>query len=279
MTLKFYKPVTPGTRGRVGVSRVGLWSGSPFKALCEGMSNTGGRNSQGRITSRHRVSKHRKVYRNISFSRKFLDGISCQVVRIEYDPNRNAHIALLSYYMENIKKHCYIIAPEGIKAGDVIQTNYSGRTEDLKPGNCMRLRDIPNNLSIHCLELKIGKGASLARSAGTSVQILGNDEKGRVLIRLASGETKAVHKNCTACIGVVSNSDHANIVLGKAGASFNRGRRPHVRGIAMNPVDHPNGGRANGGTHFASPTGVCAKGYKTRRNKRTSHTIIKKRSK
>lgn len=278
MRLKYYKPTSPGVRGRVGIDRSGLHKGSPFKSLTLGVSNTGGRNAQGRITTDHRRSSCRKVLRKVLFARQSLDGLVATVVRIEYDPNRSGHIALLKYLDKGTEKHAYILSPNGLAVGDRVETSYSGRVE-YNPGNCMKLRYIKEGSVVYNVESKIGKGACYARAAGTFAQVRGVDEFGMVIVELSSGEVKRIHKECAACIGVVSNADHSNIVLGKAGASFWRGRRPRVRGIAMNPVDHPNGGRANGGTHFRSPSGVYAKGGKTRTNKRTDFTIIKGRKK
>lgn len=278
MSLKRYKPCTPGLRGKVGIDRSHLWKGSPFKLLTEGYASSGGRNNQGRITIRHRINANKKVYRKICFKRHLLDEVVCEVVRIEHDPNRSAHIALLKYVKNDKEEHVYIIAPKDVQIGQKIETSSSKRI-DYIPGNAMKLEYIKDGTIINCLEIKIGKGASLARSAGSFAQVLGKDEQGRIIVKLSSGELKTINKNCFATIGYVSNVDHKNIVLGKAGASFWRGRRPSVRGIAMNPVDHHNGGRANGGTHFASPEGLCAKGKRTRRNKRTQLTIVRRRSK
>ncbi len=277
MALKLYKPYTKSIRQRIDIDRSGLWKGSPFKSLTVGMASTGGRNNNGHITSRHRAAFHRKVYREVSFDRRFLDGVSAQVVRIEYDPNRTAHIALVQYEKDGALKHAYVLAPEGVKQGDVLETTCSQTNKiDFKPGNCMPIGMIKDGTSVHNVELKIGAGGVLARAAGAFAQVLGQDI-GKVILRLSSGELRYVNKNCLATVGVLSNVDHANEVLGKAGRNVWRGRRPHVRGIAMNPVDHPNGGRANGGMHFMSPTGVCAKGLRTRTNKRTSKDIIKRR--
>lgn len=276
MSLKYYKPTSPGLRGRIGIDRSFLHKGSPKKSLVFGVANKGGRNSQGRITTDHRCSKHRKVLRVVCFNRKDLDGITAVVERLEYDPNRTAHLALLRYEKEGKTNYSYILAPKNLKVGDNISTSYSGRVE-YSAGNCMKLKHIKEGTIVYAVESKIGKGACYARSAGTSAQVKGQDDSGMIIVALSSGEMKKIHKECTAWIGSVSNEEHSNIVLGKAGASFYRGRRPRVRGIAMNPVDHPNGGRANGGTHFKSPTGVYSKGGKTRTNKRTSFTIIKGR--
>lgn len=274
--IKRYKPTTSSIRQKVNVDRTHLWKGSPLKSLSEGVAHTGGRNNQGRITVRYKTSHMRKVLRTVLFKRYQLDGITAEVVRIEYDPNRSAHLALLKYNKDNKEEFCYIIAPKDIKIGQKLETSSTKRI-DFLPGNAMKLEFIKDGTTVHCVELKVGAGAILARSAGASAQIVGKDEKGRIIVRLSSGEEKIIDKNCYATIGSVSNEDHSNIVLGKAGASFWRGRRPHVRGIAMNPVDHSMGGRANGGRHPSSPQGLCAKGKKTRKNKRTTHTIVKGR--
>lgn len=276
MSLKYYNPTSPGLRGRVGIDRSHLHKGSPMKSLTIGVANTGGRNSQGRITTDHRCSKHRKVLRVVCLNRKSLDGITAKVERFEYDPNRTAHLALLSYDKDGSTKYCYIIAARNLKVGDLVYTSYDARV-DYSPSSCMKLKNIKEGTIVHAVESKIGKGACYARAAGTYAQVKGVDDSDMIIVSLSSGETKKIHKDCTACIGYVSNEDNSNVVLGKAGASFLRGRRPRVRGIAMNPVDHPNGGRANGGTHFKSPTGIYAKGGKTRRSKRTDYTIIKRR--
>jgi|LADL02.1.fsa_nt_gi large subunit ribosomal protein L2 len=277
MGLKFYKSYTKSIAQRVDIDRSGLWKGSPFKQLTEGMACTGGRNNNGHITSRHRTSVHRKVYRKVSFDRRFLDGSAVEVVRIEYDPNRTAHIALVKYNKEEKEQFAYLLAPENAKVGDIFETTCSQeRKIDFKPGNCMPIGMIKDGTNIHNIELKIGAGGKLGRSAGTYAQVLGQD-MGKCIVRLASGELRYINKNCLATVGVISNADHSNVVLGKAGRSVWLGRRPSVRGIAMNPVDHHNGGRANGGVHFASPKGLCAKGLKTRRNKRTTKSIIKRR--
>jgi len=277
MGLKVYKSYTKSIAQRVDVDRSGLWKGSPFKKLTKGMSATGGRNHNGHITTRHRAAYYRPVYREIAFDRRFLDGISAEIVRIEYDPNRTAHIALVKFVKDGKEDFAYILAPEAIKVGDFIETSCSETKKiDFKPGNCMPIGMVKDGTSVHNIELKIGAGGKLARSAGIAAQVLGQDV-GKVIVRLASGELRYINRSCMATVGIISNADHSNVVLGKAGRAVWRGRRPHVRGIAMNPVDHANGGRANGGMHFASPEGLCAKGLKTRTNKRTSHNIIKRR--
>ncbi len=277
MTLKFYKPYTPSIRQRVDIDRSSLWKGSPFKALTKGFAATGGRNHNGHMTARHRGSYHRSVYRVVSFDRRFLNGIKSEVVRIEYDPNRSAHIALIKHQIEGVDNYAYIIAPNNLKPGDFVETSVDKQI-DYKPGNCMPIGMIKDGTYVHNIELKIGAGGILARSAGVYAQVLGQDI-GKVILRLGSGELRYINKNCLATIGVVSNLDHSNIVLGKAGRNVWRGWRPSVRGIAMNPVDHAMGGRANGGVHFCSPKGLNAKGKKTRSNKRTNKDIIKRRNK
>lgn len=279
MALKVYGSYTPGIRQRVDVSRVGLWKGSPFKGLCKGISSTGGRNNNGHMTARHRAAYHRKVYREVCFDRRKMDGIVLFVERIEYDPNRTAYIALVSYKKSGSsdKVFAYILAPEGVKVGGEIFTSCSSSVKvDLKPGNAMPIGSIRDGTFVHNVELKIGAGGVLVKSAGTYAQVLGQD-LGKVILRLPSGELRYVNRNCMATIGVLSNGEHFNVVLGKAGRSVWRGWRPSVRGIAMNPVDHANGGRTNGGKHFASPQGLCAKGLRTRRNLRTQKDRISRR--
>lgn len=282
MSLKKYKPYTSGIRQRVDVDKSNLWKGQPFKKLTEGVAHTGGRNHHGHMTVRHRCSVHRKVLRTLSFDRRFLDGIKAVVERIEYDPNRTAHIALISFEKDGKKEHAYILATQGMKAKDVVETSLNTKSLDidLKSGNAMPIGVVKEGTQVHNIEMKIGAGAKLVRSAGSSAQVLGREsDSNKVIVRLASGEVRYIHKHCMVTVGTVSNSDHSNIVLGKAGRNFWKGVRPSVRGIAMNPVSHANGGRANGGKHYASPKGLCAKGLRTRRNKRTSKEIIKRRNK
>ena len=282
MSLKTYRPYTSSIRQRIDVDKSGLWKGQPLKKLTQGVANTGGRNHNGHLTVRHRCSVHRKVLRHISFDRRFLNDIAAHVVRLEYDPNRTAHIALIKFQKDGIEDFAYILAAEGMKAGDIVETSTETKNLkiDLKSGNCMPIGVMKEGTHIHNIELKIGAGGKLIRSAGSSAQVLGQEgDSNKVIVRLSSGEVRYINKNCMATVGVISNADNSNIVLGKAGRSVWRGRRPSVRGIAMNPVDHHNGGRANGGTHFASPEGICAKGLKTRRNKRTTKEIIKRRKK
>lgn len=268
------KPTSPGSRFVVRVKNDALHKGKPFAALLEKKSKSGGRNNQGRITTRHVGGGHKQHYRVIDFKRNKID-IPAVVERIEYDPNRTANIALLLF---KDGERRYIIAPAGIEVGQEIS---SAETVPVKPGNCMPLRNMPLGSTVHCIELKPGKGAQIARSAGTSAQLVAKDGA-HVTLRLRSGEMRKVLSECRAVIGEVSNSEHNLISLGKAGASRHRGVRPTVRGVAMNPVDHPHGGgegRTSGGRHPVSPWGTPAKGYKTRKNKRTDNMIVRRRNK
>lgn len=268
------KPTSPGRRHVVNVVNEGLHKGDPYKPLLEKQSKGGGRNNNGRITTRHIGGGHKQHYRIIDFKRN-KDGISAEIERIEYDPNRTAHIALLKYADGERR---YIIAPRGAVAGDKVQ---SGDTAPIKVGNCLPLRNIPVGSVVHCIELKPGKGAQLARSAGASVQVVAREGR-HATLRLRSGEMRKVLSECRATIGEVSNSEHSLRKLGKAGASRWRGVRPTVRGVAMNPVDHPHGGgegRTSGGRHPVSPWGMPTKGYKTRKNKRTDKLIVRRRDK
>jgi large subunit ribosomal protein L2 len=267
------KPTSPGRRGVVQVKHAHLHKGEPHAALVEKKTKSGGRNNMGRITTRHRGGGHKAHYRVIDFKRD-KDGIVGKVERIEYDPNRSAHIALVLY---RDGERRYIIAPKGLLAGDEV---ISGREAAIKPGNCMPLRSIPMGSVIHCVELKPGKGAQLARSAGAAAQLVAREGQYATL-RLRSGEMRKVQSRCRATIGEVSNSEHNLEKLGKAGAKRWRGIRPTVRGVAMNPVDHPHGGgegRTSGGRHPVSPWGVPTKGYKTRKNKTTDKFVVRKRS-
>jgi large subunit ribosomal protein L2 len=267
------KPTSPGRRGVVQVKHDHLHDGAPWSGLVEKKSSTGGRNNAGRMTTRHKGGGHKQHYRMIDFKRD-KDGIKGRVERIEYDPNRSAHIALV-LYVDGERR--YIIAPKGIRAGDEV---LSGRDAAIKPGNTLPLRNIPVGSIVHCVELQPGKGAQLARSAGAAVQLVAR-EGHHATLRLRSGETRKVQSRCRATIGEVSNSEHNLEKLGKAGAKRWRGVRPTVRGVAMNPVDHPHGGgegRTSGGRHPVSPWGVPTKGYKTRKNKRTNKYIVRKRS-
>jgi large subunit ribosomal protein L2 len=267
------KPTSPGRRGVVKVKHPHLHKGAPHAGLVEKKSKTGGRNNTGRITTRHRGGGHKQHYRVIDFKRD-KDGIPGRVERIEYDPNRSAHIALVLY---KDGERRYIIAPKGLRAGDQV---ISGREAAIKPGNCLPLRNIPMGSVIHCVELKPGKGAQMARAAGAAVQLVAREGQYATL-RLRSGEMRKVQSRCKATIGEVSNSEHNLEKLGKAGAKRWRGVRPTVRGVAMNPVDHPHGGgegRTSGGRHPVTPWGVPTKGYKTRKNRSTDKYIVRKRS-
>jgi large subunit ribosomal protein L2 len=268
------KPTSPGRRGMVRVVSSELHKGKPVASLVEPKNSISGRNSAGRITVRHRGGGHKRHYRLIDFVRT-KDGIPARVERLEYDPNRSAHIALL-LYADGERR--YIIAPKGLSAGDSV---LSGGDAPIRTGNTLPLKNIPVGTVVHCVELKPGKGAQLARSAGASVQFLGR-EGTYALMRLRSGETRKVFIECRATIGEVGNSENSLRKLGKAGAKRWRGIRPTVRGVAMNPVDHPHGGgegRTSGGRHPVSPWGVPTKGFRTRRNKRTSSMIIRRRKK
>ena len=265
------KPTSPGRRFVVKVVNQELHKGAPYAPLLEKKSKTGGRNNNGRITTRHIGGGHKQHYRVVDFKRN-KDNIPAVVERIEYDPNRTAHIALLKYADGERR---YIIAPKKLQQGDTV---ISGETAPIRPGNCLPLHSIPVGTVIHNIELKIGKGAQIARSAGAAVQLLGRDGI-YAIVRLRSGETRRIHVNCRAVIGEVSNTENNLKSLGKAGANRWRGVRPTVRGTAMNPVDHPHGGGEgrNFGKHPTSPWGQKAKGLKTRSNKRTDHMIIRRR--
>jgi large subunit ribosomal protein L2 len=273
MALKNFKPVTPSSRELVLVDRSGLWKGRPVKSLTEGKHATGGRNAHGHITVRHKGGGHKRLYRIVDFKRRKFDAEGV-VERLEYDPNRSAFLALVAYADG---EKCYILAPQRLAVGDRV---VSSERADIKPGNAVPIRNIPLGTVIHNVEIKPGKGGQLARAAGTYVQLVGKDQ-GFALLRLASGETRRVLSDCLATIGAVSNPDHANQNLGKAGRTRWKGVRPTVRGIAMNPVDHPHGGgegRTKGGRHPVSPWGTPTKGYKTRKNKRTDHLIVRRRN-
>jgi len=268
------KPTSAGRRGMVRVVSPDLYKGRPIAALTESQTATNGRNNAGRITVRHRGGGHKHHYRIVDFKR-LKDGIPARVERLEYDPNRSAHIALL-LYADGERR--YIIAPKGLSAGDSV---VSGSDAAIRPGNTLPIKNIPVGSVVHCVELKPGKGAQLARSAGASVQYLGR-EGAYALMRLRSGETRKVLAECRATIGEVGNSENSLRKFGKAGAKRWLGIRPTVRGVAMNPVDHPHGGgegRTSGGRHPVSPWGMPTKGYRTRRNKRTSSMIIRRRKK
>jgi large subunit ribosomal protein L2 len=268
------KPTSPARRFVVKVVNPDLHKGKPYAPLVEPKIRTNGRNNAGRITVRHRGGGHKRNYRVVDFKRD-KENIVARVERLEYDPNRSAFIALLLFADG---ERSYIIAPKGISKGSEVQ---SGKMAPIKPGNCLPLENIPVGSTVHCVELKPGKGAQMIRSAGTSAQLVAR-EGIYAILRLRSGEMRKVLVNCRACIGEVSNSEHSLRSLGKAGASRWRGKRPTVRGVAMNPVDHPHGGgegRTSGGRHPVSPTGVPTKGKKTRKNKLTNKMIIRDRRK
>ena len=274
MSLKHFNPRTSSQRGLVQVDRKELWSGKPEKSLTKGLRSTGGRNNAGRITCRHKGGGHKKLYRVIDFKRNKLD-ISAQVLRLEYDPNRTAFIALIEY---EDKERSYIIAPNGTKVGDKV---ISSNEADIKLGNSILLKNIPVGTVLHNIEMKPKKGAQLARSAGNFVTLVGKDS-GYAQLKMPSGELRIVPLECRATVGSVSNPDQKNIKLGKAGRSRWLGRRPTVRGVAMNPVDHPHGGgegKTSGGRHPVTPWGKKTKGKKTRKNKFTASFIIKRRTK
>tara|TARA_Y100000741_G_scaffold35002_1_gene24634 strand:+ start:1086 stop:1916 length:831 start_codon:yes stop_codon:yes gene_type:complete len=274
MTLKTFKSYTKSTRGTVLVDRKNLWKGKPVKSLTVGSHSTGGRNNLGRITSRHKGAGHKQKYRQIDFYRK-KDDVKAKIERIEYDPNRSAYVALIKYE-DGVMN--YIIAPNKIKIGDNI---ISGRNKEIKIGNCMQLSDIPTGTDIHNVELYPNSGGKIARSAGSSAQISGSDDN-YCIIKLNSGEVRKIINTSRATIGSVSNNDHQNIKIGKAGRNRWKGVRPQSRGVVMNPVDHPHGGgegKTSGGRDPVSPWGQSAKGLKTRTNKRTNKFIISRRKK
>ncbi|MEJ1410893.1 MAG: 50S ribosomal protein L2 [Candidatus Sedimenticola sp. (ex Thyasira tokunagai)] len=267
------KPTSAGRRFVVKVVNPDLHKGEPHGPLLEKKSKSGGRNNNGRITTRHRGGGHKQRYRVIDFKRD-KDGIAGTIERIEYDPNRTANIALIKYADGERR---YIIAPKGVSAGDVIE---SGEAAEIRFGNCLPIRNIPLGSILHCIEIKSGKGAQMARSAGTSAQLVAREGEYATL-RLRSGEMRKVRSECRAVIGEVSNSEHSLRKLGKAGATRWRGVRPTVRGVVMNPVDHPHGGgegRTSGGRHPVSPWGTPTKGFKTRTNKRTDKMIVRRRN-
>ncbi len=274
MALKKYNPTTPSQRGLIRVDRSELWKGRPEKSLTKGLTKTGGRNNTGRITSRHIGGGHKKLYRLVDFKRNKMD---CPAVieRIEYDPNRTSYIALIKYEDGTLS---YILAAAKMKAGDQV---ISSASADIKIGNCLPLKNIPVGTIVHNVEMKPGKGGQIARSAGSSVSLVGKDS-GYAQIKLSSGELRLVPLDCMATIGVLSNADKKNTIVGKAGRSRWLGKRPHVRGVAMNPVDHPHGGgegKTSGGRHPVTPWGKPTKGKKTRKNKLTSKFILKRRTK
>ena len=272
MALRTYNPKTPGTRQLVLVDRSALYKGKPVKALTEGKSQSGGRNATGRITVRFRGGGHKQAYRIVDFKRSKLE-MPATVERIEYDPNRTAFIALLKY---KDGTQAYILAPQRLAVGDTV---IAGAYVDVKPGNAMPLANMPVGSIVHNVELKIGKGGQLARSAGTYAQIVGRDQD-YVIVRLNSGEQRLVNGRCMATVGAVSNPDHMNISIGKAGRNRWLGKKPHNRGVSMNPIDHPHGGgegRTSGGRHPVTPWGKPTKGKKTRQNKATDRLIIRRR--
>ncbi|WP_298223115.1 50S ribosomal protein L2 [Acidocella sp.] len=271
MALKQFNPVTASLRGTVLIDRSELWKGKPVKGLTEGQHSTGGRNNHGRITSRFRGGGHKQSYRIVDFKRRKFD-VAATVERLEYDPNRTAFIALIKYEDGEL---AYILAPQRLKVGDTV---VSGTRVDIKPGNAMPLSAMPVGTIIHNIELKVGAGAKLVRSAGTFAQLVGKDQ-GYAQIKLGSGELRIVRAECMATVGAVSNADHQNQQIGKAGRARWLGRKPHNRGVVMNPVDHPHGGgegRTSGGRHPVTPWGKPTKGYKTRSNKRTDNLIIRR---
>ena len=273
MALKKFRPNTPGTRGLTLVDKKGLWTGKPLKSLTAGLSKKGGRNNTGRITMRRKGGGHKTKYRIIDFKRNKSD-IAGTVERIEHDPNRSSYIALIKYDDGVIN---YILAPKDLKIGDKI---IAGENTEIKVGNCMPMSNIPVGIDIHNIELKVGSGAQLARSAGSSTQIVGKSD-GYVAIKLPSGEQRKVREECKATIGVLSNIDKKNQKLGKAGRKRWLGVRPSVRGVAMNPIDHPHGGgegKTSGGRDPVTPWGKPTKGKKTRNNKRTDKFIIKRKT-
>jgi large subunit ribosomal protein L2 len=270
MALKTFRPTTPSLRQLVLVDRSQLWKGAPVKVLVEGKSKSGGRNNDGRITMRHIGGGAKRSYRMVDFRRRKFDAPG-KVERIEYDPNRTAFIALIKYQDGEL---AYILAPQRLAVGDQV---VSGEKVDVKPGNAMPLAGMPIGTIVHNVELKPGRGGQIARSAGAFVQLVGRDS-GWAMLKLNSGETRRVRAECMATIGAVSNPDHSNEVTAKAGRTRWKGIRPTVRSITMNPIDHPNGGRTNGGKHWATPWGKPTKGFKTRKNKSTDKYIIRGRS-
>jgi len=274
MALKTFKPTTPSQRQLVIVDRSELWKGEPVKALTEGLRRKGGRNNTGRITLRHRGGGAKRRYRIIDFKRGKNDAVGT-VERLEYDPNRTAFIALIKY---EDGEQSYILAPQRLKAGDKV---VAGEKVDVKPGNTMPMKNMPVGTIIHNIEMKPGKGGQMARAAGTYAQLVGRDA-GYALLRLSSGEVRMVRADCRATVGAVSNPDQQNIVIAKAGRNRWLGHRPSVRGVAMNPIDHPHGGgegRTSGGRHPVTPWGKPTKGKKTRHNKATDRYIVRRRNK
>ncbi len=274
MALKHFNPVTPSQRGTVLIDRSELWKGAPVKGLTEGKHSSGGRNQHGRITVRFRGGGHKRAYRLVDFKRRTKFGVPAIVERLEYDPNRTAFIALLKYQDGEL---AYILAPQRLKAGDPV---IAAEKADIKPGNAMPMAAIPVGTIIHNIELKPGAGGKLARSAGTFAQLVGKDQ-GYAQVKLQSGELRLIRSECMASIGAVSNPDNSNQQLGKAGRNRWLGKKPHNRGVVMNPVDHPHGGgegRTSGGRHPVTPWGKPTKGAKTRNNKRTDGFIVRRRN-
>jgi large subunit ribosomal protein L2 len=274
MALKTFNPTSPGRRELVLVDRSGLHKGAPVKALTEGKNSTGGRNNLGRRTARWRGGGAKKRYRIIDFKRRKWD-VPATVERLEYDPNRTAFIALIKY---NDGEQAYIIAPQRVDVGDVL---IAGESVDIKPGNALPMKSIPVGTIIHNIEMKPLKGAQMARSAGSFAQLVGRAD-GHAQVKLSSGEVRMVPEICMATVGAVSNPDNINVVIGKAGRNVHKGWRPHVRGVAMNPVDHPHGGgegKTSGGRHPVTPWGKKTRGPKTRKNKSTDRLIVRRRHK
>ncbi len=274
MALKKHRPVTAGTRQLVTVDRGELWKGKPHKALTEGMNRATGRNNTGKVTAWHRGGGHKRRYRMVDFKRRKFDVVAT-VERLEYDPNRTAWLALIKYKDGDM---AYILAPQKLAKGDKV---VSGKFVDVKPGNAMPIGNIPVGTVVHNVELTPGKGGQLARSAGTFIQIVGRDA-GYTQMKMSSGELRVVRGDCMATIGAVSNADHSNTVYSKAGRMRWLGWRPHNRGVAMNPIDHPLGGgegKSAGGRHPVTPWGKCTKGMKTRKNKKTNKYILRRRKK
>jgi len=272
MALKKFNPTTPGRRGLVLVNRAGLWKGDPVKALTEGLNKSGGRNNAGRITARRRGGGHKRRYRMIDFKRRKFDA-PAKVLRLEYDPNRTAFIALIEYDDGEVS---YILAPQRLEAGDSV---VSGEKADIKPGNAMPFSGMPIGTIVHNIEMKPGKGGQIARAAGTYAQFVGRDG-GYAQLRLSSGEMRIVRQECMATVGAVSNPDNSNQNFGKAGRIRHMGKRPSVRGVAMNPIDHPHGGgegRTSGGRHPVTPWGKPTKGHRTRSNKASDKYILRSR--
>jgi large subunit ribosomal protein L2 len=272
MVLKTFKPTTPSQRQLVLVDRSNLWKGKPVKALTEGLVKTGGRNNQGRVSSWHRGGGHKRSYRMVDFKRGKL-GVPATVERLEYDPNRTAFIALIRY---EDGEQSYILAPQRLSAGDTVVAD---ARVDVKPGNAMPLANMPIGTIVHNVEMKVGKGGQIARAAGTYVQLVGRDA-GYAILRLNSGETRMVPAGCMATVGAVSNPDNSNVSIGKAGRMRWKGKKPVVRGVAMNPVDHPHGGgegRTSGGRHPVTPWGKSTKGKKTRHNWASDKFILRSR--